>query len=103
MNKVTKKAAKEWAIAGFVCAAMLMVTTAAQAGTGGSEFSDIYDLLTGWSKGTLGKVMAVGMFLVGIGMGIVKQSVMAAVTGVGGALVLNYGPAVIDNVFTALI
>lgn len=82
---------------------LAVATSPAFAGQGGTEFSDIYDLLTGWSQGTLGKVMAVGMFLVGIGMGIVRQSVTAAVTGVGGALVLNYGPQVIDNVFTALI
>jgi conjugal transfer pilus assembly protein TraA len=96
-----RKEAKEWAIAIGIVTCMASIP--AMAGTGGTEFTDIYDLLTGWSKGTLGKVMAVGMFLVGIGMGIVKQSVTAAVTGVGGALVLNYGPQVIDNVFTALI
>ena len=98
-----KKSKKEWLVALMICMGIAAIASPAFAGQGGTEFTDIYDLLTGWSKGTLGKVMAVGMFLVGIGMGIVRQSVTAAVTGVGGALVLNYGPQVIDNVFTALI
>jgi conjugal transfer pilus assembly protein TraA len=96
------KSAKEWGLALLLVLGFFAVSPA-MAGSGGTEFEDIYDLLMGWSQGTLGKVMAVGMFLVGIGMGIVRQSVTAAVTGVGGALVLNYGPTVIDNVFTALI
>ena len=91
-------------MAGLAVAFGLMVATSpAIAGVGGTEFVDVYDLLTGWSQGTLGKVMAVGMFLVGVGMGIVRQSVTSAVTGVGGALVLNYGPTVIDGVFTAMV
>jgi conjugal transfer pilus assembly protein TraA len=84
-------------------AALMVATSPAFAGVGGTEFIAVYDLLTGWSQGTLGKVMAVGMFLVGVGMGIVRQSVTSAVTGVGGALVLNYGPQVIDSVFTAMV
>ena len=60
-------------------------------------------LLTGWSQGTLGRTLALGMFVVGIAAGIVRQSVMAAVAGIAGALVLNYGPTVIDSVFGALI
>lgn len=73
-----KKSVREWTIAAVIVGVVAMAMTApAFAGTGGTEFSDIYDLLTGWSKGTLGKVMAVGMFLVGIGTGIVRQSITA--------------------------
>ena len=38
----------------------------AVAGTGGTEFDDIYTLLVGWTQGTLGKIIALGMFMVGL-------------------------------------
>jgi conjugal transfer pilus assembly protein TraA len=73
------------------------------AGTGGTEFKDIYSLLIGWSQGTLGKIIALGMFLVGLSAGIVNQSIVSVVVGLGGALAVYYGPTIIDNVVTALI
>ena len=75
----------------------------ALAGTGGTEFSDIYTLLSGWAKGTLGKVIAIGVFLVGVTAGIVQQSLMAAAVGIGAALVMYFGPGVIENILTALV
>ncbi len=68
-----------------------------------TDFAAVVTLLTNWSQGTLGRTLALGMFVVGIAAGIVRQSVMAAVAGVAGALVLNYGPGVIDGIFGALI
>jgi conjugal transfer pilus assembly protein TraA len=68
-----------------------------------TTFTTIVTLLTSWSQGSLGRVLALGMFVVGIAAGIVRQSVMAAVAGIAGALVMNYGPTVIDGVFGALI
>jgi len=68
-----------------------------------TDFTAVVTLLTNWSQGTLGRTLALGMFVVGIAAGIIRQSVMAAVAGVAGALVLNYGPGVIDGIFGALI
>ncbi len=68
-----------------------------------TDFSSVVTLLTNWSQGTLGRVIALSMFVVGIAAGIVRQSVMAAVAGIAGALVMNYGPTVIDSIFGALI
>ena len=94
---------KQWLVVAGVTAA-LMAAGPALAGSGGeTEFGEIYTQLEDWAKGTLGKVLAMAMFIVGIGMGIVRQSVMAAVTGIGGALVLSYGPTVIGGIFTALV
>jgi conjugal transfer pilus assembly protein TraA len=73
------------------------------AGTGGTEFSAIYDLIKGWAQGTLGKVIALGMFLVGVAAGVVQQSIVAAVVGIGGALVMYYGPAVIEGVVSMVV
>ncbi len=68
-----------------------------------TDFASVVTLLTNWSQGTLGRTLALGMFIVGIAAGVVQQSVMAAVAGIAGALVLNYGPTVIDSIFGALI
>lgn len=75
---------------------------AAHAGTD-TTFDDISTMISDWAKGSLGKTLALATFVVGIGMGVIRQSVMAAAVGIGSALVLNYGPAVIDTTFTALI
>ena len=72
-------------------------------GTGGTEFNDIYTLLVGWTQGTLGKIIALGMFMVGLSAGIVNQSIVSVVVGIGGALALYYGPTVISGVVTALV
>lgn len=74
----------------------------AMAGTNG-DFDSIYTTLKGWAQGSLGKVIAVGAFIVGIAAGIAQQSIMAAVIGIGMALVMYYGPTVMENIVTAVI
>ena len=64
----------------LVVAAMLPLQ--AMAGSGGTEFTQVYDQLTGWANGTLGKVLGVAALLVGLGVGVIKQSVIAAVVGI---------------------
>ena len=75
----------------------------AGAGAGGTEFQDIYDTVSGWSQGVLGKVLAVGAFLTGMGVGIVRQSLTSCVVGIGTALAVQYFPTVVDNIVTAII
>jgi len=82
---------------------VLGLVALAHAGTGGTEFSGIYDTITGWTQGALGKTIAVGAFLTGIAMGIVRQSIMAVVIGISTALAVNYTPSIVDSVVTALI
>ena len=73
------------------------------AGTGGTEFTEIYTTITGWTQGFLGKTLAVGAFLTGIAVGIVQQSLMAIVLGIGGAMAVYYTPNIIDSIVTALL
>lgn len=73
------------------------------AGTGGTEFAEIYDTILGWTQGTLGKVIAVGMFLTGMGMGVARQSIMPVVLGIGSSLALYYTPNIVDNIVVGLI
>lgn len=84
-----------------VSVASLAATSQAFAGAGGTEFTQVHDQVSGWANGTLGKVLGVAALLVGLGIGVIKQSVMAAVVGVSMALVAGFGPGVIDGVITA--
>jgi conjugal transfer pilus assembly protein TraA len=43
------------------------------------------------------------MFMVGLSAGIINQSIVAVVVGIGGALALYYGPTVISGVVSALV
>lgn len=108
MNQLTQMFSKatlsrKTALLAVVGTAALFAGADAMAGTGGTEFDDIYTLLVGWTQGTLGKIIALGMFLVGLSAGIVNQSIVAVVIGIGGALALYYGPTVISGVVSALV
>jgi conjugal transfer pilus assembly protein TraA len=69
--------------------------------SGDDSFVEIYDWLKGIVQGTLGKLIALASFLVGMAIGITRQSAMAVVVGIGIAIALVYGPNVIDGIFTA--
>lgn len=81
---------------------VLLYTGLAIAGQNGSEFSEVYEMITGWTQGALGKTIAVGTFLVGMGIGVARQSLMPIVLGIGSGLALHHTPNIIDNVITAL-
>ena len=85
-----------------VPAAMLVGASAAMASNAtDTTFKSVQDLLTNWSQGSLGKVLAIGALVVGIGFGLVRQSVIAAVVGLSMAVVLSYGPDIINGIFVA--
>ena len=88
----------------FACAvatAVALPLVSAHAGTAGTEFDTFYDTIVDWAQGSLGKALALSMFLVGIGMGVVRGSVIAAVPAIGGALGLFIAPTIIDAIVTA--
>ena len=88
-------------LAGIVgLAALSGVALATAADT---DFSAVVTQLTNWTDGSLGKVLALAIFVVGMAAGVIRQSLMAAVAGIAGAMVLSYGPAIITNVFGATI
>ncbi|MTH94797.1 conjugal transfer protein TraA [Roseibium sp. RKSG952] len=91
------------ALAAIGVAAVLAGTDTAAAGTGGTEFNDIWVNITDWVEGTLGKVVAMSMILVGIFMGIARQNLMTFAVGLGAGLGLNYAPTVVDSIMTATI
>ncbi len=54
------------AVLASTAVAAVALAPEAMAGTGGTEFDDIYTLLVGWTQGTLGKIIALGMFMAGL-------------------------------------
>ena len=83
-------------LVGFVFSSM-----SSQAGAGGTEFTQVYDQITGCANGTLGKTLGVSALLVGLGVGVIKQSIIAAVVAIGMALTAGFGPGVIDGVISS--
>lgn len=97
----SNRAARFFSDYGLLMLVLCIASATAFAGTDGdTEFQEIYDILRGWLEGTLGKVLAVSAFGVGMGVGIVKQSLMALAIGIGFAAVLAYAPRIIDAIFT---
>jgi conjugal transfer pilus assembly protein TraA len=81
-------------------AAVAVGTSVAGTGSTDTTFDSIYNTIKAWAEGSLGKTLAVAAFLIGMGIGLVKQSAMAVVLGVAFALILAYGPTVIEAIFS---
>ena len=82
---------------------LLVWGSTAWAGTGGTEFTDLYMTMVGWSQGYLGKLIAIGSFLTGMAIGIVRQSLMAIALGIGSGMAVQYTPDIIESMVTALL
>lgn len=84
-----------------ICALALPVTSFA--GTGGAEFNTAYTTITNWLQGDLGRLIAAALLVVGLVMGVVRQSIMAAVPAIACGLVATVAPTIIGAVVTAVI
>lgn len=71
--------------------------------TFGTQTAGPVGTLTSWMTGSMGKMFAIGALAVGLGIGIVKQSVMSVAVGTGIALAANTGPAVLNSIFSAVL
>ena len=81
-------------------AAALLSPEAALGGTTGTEFQSIYTKVKGWSTGYLGRLLALCTFIIGLGASIMRQTLFPALTGIGVALVVSLGPALIEGIAT---
>lgn len=90
-------------IATMVLMAVMALMATAHAGVTGTEFQVTYDLLVGWAKGYLGKIFAVAAFLIGAGFSAARQNPMPAIFGLVLALIIGFGPSLIESVLTATI
>ena len=81
----------------------LVLAAPAMAGTTGSEFTGLYNLVKGWSEGYLGRTLAIAAFLVGAIVGFAKSTAMPALVGIIFAVLFAIGPGVIDGIASAVI
>ncbi|WP_411978799.1 TraA family conjugative transfer protein, partial [Vibrio sp. 811] len=79
----------------------LMFANQAHAGTGGTAFDDVWVTLKDWTQGTLGRIVAGAMILVGVVGGIARQSLMAFAMGIGGGMGLYNSPTVVESIMSA--
>ena len=82
---------------------LLAVASAASAGNTGPEFQALFDLVSGWASGYLGKALAIAAFLIGAVVGVAKSTAMPALVGLAFAIVFSIGPGVITGMMTAVI
>jgi conjugal transfer pilus assembly protein TraA len=82
---------------------LMLAATTALAGTGGDNFDSVWIQLTDWMQGTLGRIIIGLMILAGIGAGVLRQSLMPFITGVGGGVGLYAAPDVIESIMTATV
>ena len=87
----------------LLSATLAMSAGMAVAGTTGSEFGELYNILLGWTTGFLGKAMAFAAFLFGAGYGVANQTIVPAILGIVFALVFAIGPGVIQGMMSALV
>ena len=81
-----------------LAAPALVVTGAAVAGGGGAEFDVAVAQMVDWLEGGLGQLLAVGL-----GIGIVQQSIMAVVVGIGMAIAVFYGPGILTGIISGAV
>ena len=86
-----------------VAASSLVLAVPAFAGTTGSEFTGLYNLVKGWSEGYLGRTLAIAAFLVGAIVGFAKSTALPALVGIIFAVLFAIGPGIIDGIASALI
>lgn len=89
----------------FFAGLMLLTALMAVMAHAGQDttFDNWTDKMTEWLQGSLGKGVSIAFVLVGIVIGITRQSLMAFAIGVGAALGLNYTPDILGSMFTAVL
>lgn len=90
-------------VASIIFVAIIALMTTAKAGVTGTEFQATYDLIVGWAKGYLGKIFAVAAFLIGAGFSAARQNPMPAIFGLVLALIIGFGPSLIESILTATV
>jgi conjugal transfer pilus assembly protein TraA len=96
------------AILAAVAAAALLASGAVMAGADNTFGTTVagsgpVGTMTGWLQGSMGRMFSIGALAVGLGIGIVKQSVMSVAVGTGIALAASAGPTVLSAIFSAAI
>lgn len=86
---------------GLMMISIFLLMSEAHAGSGGGAFDDVWLTIKDWTQGTLGRVIAGSMILVGVVGGIARQSLMAFAMGIGGGMGLYNAPTVVESIMSA--
>ena len=87
MNIKQTKVAKYAAVV-----ALALTANLAMAATTGAEFKGLADMVSGWSEGYLGMALGLTAFLIGLAVGLMKQTIMPCIVGLGCWPGCNIGP-----------
>ena len=82
---------------------VMFATEMAMAATTGAEYKKVADMIKGWAEGYLGMTLALAAFIIGLAIGLMMQTIMPAVVGIGVCLAATLGPGIIISFFTAVI
>ena len=94
----------------FAVALAVILPQLANAGSGVSSttftddaaaFESVWDTFVAWTQGTLGRIAAIAIIVVGVIGGIARQSLMAFAIGIGGGMGLYNAPDIVDIIFGA--
>lgn len=85
----------------FVVSLLSVMPDLAMAEMSGQEFDEVYTTLAGWIKGSLGRVIVIGMIIIGIIAGMARQSLMAFALGIGAGIGLYYTPEIVESIVSA--
>lgn len=103
IDSVTQRVNQRKAVKVAATIALGLVASSAMAATTGQEFKGLADMLKGWSEGYLGLALGLTAFVIGLAVGLMKQTIMPALVGIGVALAATLGPGIISSMFTAII
>lgn len=87
----------------FAAAMAAVMAGDALAGTGTGTFDQVYQTVTDWTQGTLGRIITLAMIVVGIVAGIGRQSLLAFATGLGAGVGMYNAPDIVDSILQATI
>ncbi|WP_235726491.1 TraA family conjugative transfer protein [Methylocaldum szegediense] len=87
----------------LVAPLLVLLAPDAMAGSGGTEFQTIYQTLSDWIQGILGRVISICFVIVGLVAGVVRGSIMGFVFGIASGVGLFVTPTILDNIVTATI
>lgn len=63
-------------------------------------FESTWDILKGWSQGTLGKIISIVIIIAGAGIMIARQSLMPFLIAIAAAICLYQAPNIIEGIMT---
>lgn len=73
----------------------------AAAGTGGTEFTTLYDTLVDWTQGTIGKLLILLMLVMAVFFSVVRPNFLMVIASVFMGLVIYNAADIIGQIVTA--